>query len=52
MTDISKCHDMGVWSMDYDILRVQKHIAYSAAYSRPLLVRDRPLGLPEFVTPA
>ena len=53
ITDMSKCHGAGVWSMNWNILRftfyVQKHIAHLVACSGPLLVRDGPLGTPAFV---
>ena len=35
ITDMSKCHGAGVWSMEYITFYVQKHIAYLVACSGP-----------------
>ena len=49
--DISKCHGVGVWSIDYNILRFMfKNISpIRLPALNPPLVRDGPLGVPAFL---
>ena len=49
ITDMSKCHDVGMWCMDQNIFHFMLKNTHLAACSGPPMVCDGPLGAPGFL---